>query len=59
MNSKRKNKRRAMEIIDIEPIKGCKNPFIASGATPIGSGGALVAHPMIVEEMKSSTSFII
>jgi hypothetical protein len=22
-----------------EPIKGCKHPFIASGATPIGSAG--------------------
>jgi hypothetical protein len=28
-----------MEIIDFEPIKGCKHPFIASGATPIRSAG--------------------
>jgi hypothetical protein len=28
-----------MEIIDFEPIKGCKYPLIASGATPIGSAG--------------------
>jgi hypothetical protein len=26
-----------MEIIDFEPIKGCKHPLIALGATPIGS----------------------
>jgi topoisomerase IA-like protein len=39
MNSKEKYKRRAMEIIDFEPIKGCKHPFIASGATPIESTG--------------------
>jgi hypothetical protein len=26
-----------MEIIDFEPIKGCKHPLIAPGATPIGS----------------------
>jgi hypothetical protein len=28
-----------MEIIDFEPIKGCKHPLIASGATPIRSAG--------------------
>jgi hypothetical protein len=28
-----------MEISDCEPIKGCKHPLIASGATPIGSAG--------------------
>jgi hypothetical protein len=28
-----------MEIIDFEPIKGCKHPLITSGATPIGSAG--------------------
>jgi hypothetical protein len=26
-----------MEISDFEPIKGCKHPLIASGATPFGS----------------------
>jgi hypothetical protein len=26
-----------MDIIDFEPIKGCKHPFIASGTTHIGS----------------------
>jgi hypothetical protein len=27
------------KTFDFEPIKGCRHPFIASGATPIGIAG--------------------